>query len=127
MSQPSKLSAILHERCPRCRQGKVFEYPISRYDKFTRMHERCPHCGLRFEREPGEFYGAMYVSYAFSVALFVAVFVVLYVVFNDPAIWIYIVTVVGLNLALIPVFFRYSRMLYLHLFSGIRYRPEARA
>ena len=113
---------MLRERCPRCREGHIFEFPLYRYDKFTRTHACCPHCQMRFEREPGEFYGAMYVSYAFSVALFITTFVVLYVLFNDPATWVYIVTVAGLNLVLIPVFFRYSRVVYLHVFSGVRYR-----
>jgi len=31
------------------------------------MHERCVVCGLKFEREPGYFLGAMYISYAIGV------------------------------------------------------------
>ena len=31
------------------------------------MNRRCPVCGLHFEREPGYFLGAMYVSYAVSL------------------------------------------------------------
>jgi hypothetical protein len=31
------------------------------------MHERCPVCGLKFEREPGYFLGALYFSYALSI------------------------------------------------------------
>ena len=31
------------------------------------MHERCPVCGLKFEREPGYFLGAMYFSYLLSI------------------------------------------------------------
>ncbi|MEM9340801.1 MAG: hypothetical protein AAGA66_18855 [Bacteroidota bacterium] len=34
------------------------------------MHTNCPTCGLRYEKEPGNFYGAMYVSYGFSTAIF---------------------------------------------------------
>ena len=40
------------------------------------MHERCPVCGLRFEREPGYFLGAMYFSFFMgivTVAMFAAV------------------------------------------------------
>jgi hypothetical protein len=37
------------------------------------MHDRCPHCGLVFNREPGYFLGAMYVSYGLALAL-IAVF-----------------------------------------------------
>jgi hypothetical protein len=41
------------------------------------MFESCPVCGLKFEREPGYFVGAMYVSYGASippVLLLVALF-----------------------------------------------------
>ena len=31
------------------------------------MRDACPVCGLRFEREPGYFLGAMYVSYGLSI------------------------------------------------------------
>ena len=31
------------------------------------MWDNCPVCGLQFEREPGYFLGAMYVSYGLSV------------------------------------------------------------
>jgi uncharacterized protein (DUF983 family) len=30
------------------------------------MLERCPVCGLRYEREPGYFVGAVYVNYAIT-------------------------------------------------------------
>ena len=33
------------------------------------MYETCPSCGLRFEREPGYFVGAMYVNYGLTVLL----------------------------------------------------------
>ena len=32
------------------------------------MHERCEDCDLKFEREPGYFLGAMYVSYGLALA-----------------------------------------------------------
>ena len=35
---------------------------------FPGMHERCPECGLKFEREPGYFLGAMYIGYGLALA-----------------------------------------------------------
>jgi len=32
-----------------------------------RMHANCPVCGLKYEREPGYFMGAMYISYALAL------------------------------------------------------------
>ncbi len=35
------------------------------------MHDRCPTCGLLFNREPGYFLGAMYISYGLGLAFVV--------------------------------------------------------
>lgn len=36
------------------------------------MNQRCAVCGLRFEREPGYFLGAMYISFALAAPLMCA-------------------------------------------------------
>jgi Protein of unknown function (DUF983) len=33
------------------------------------MNDRCPECGLTFNREPGYFLGAMYISYGLALVL----------------------------------------------------------
>jgi hypothetical protein len=33
------------------------------------MYDCCPNCGLRFNREPGYFLGAMYISYGLGIAV----------------------------------------------------------
>jgi hypothetical protein len=42
------------------------------------MHERCPVCGLKYEREPGYFLGALYFSYALSIPPGLAIALVLW-------------------------------------------------
>lgn len=37
------------------------------------MHDRCPTCGLHFNREPGYFLGAMYISYGLGLAFMAVV------------------------------------------------------
>jgi uncharacterized protein (DUF983 family) len=64
-TKPSVMGSILRQRCPRCRAGNIFRYSIFR--GFPKMHDRCPVCDLKFEREPGYFLGAMYVSYALGL------------------------------------------------------------
>ncbi|NIK73087.1 uncharacterized protein (DUF983 family) [Thermonema lapsum] len=116
--------SLAEQRCPHCREGKLFKYPAySR--KFMEMYEECPHCGIRYEREPGFFYGAMYVSYAFQVALFVTVLVALNLLIEEPPIWAYFAGVLIPLFLLYPLFFRYARTLYLYFFSDIKYDPEA--
>src|SRR6185369_9788049 len=56
---------IRRQVCPRCRRGPMFRLPVWRGP--ISMHERCGVCGLRFEREPGYFVGAMYMSYGLTL------------------------------------------------------------
>jgi hypothetical protein len=84
------------------------------------MNEFCPHCGLRLEPEPGFYQGAMYVSYAFTVAVLIMVGVILYFTFN-PSEWVYIGIVIGIMVLLVPLNYRYSRILYLYMIGGIKY------
>jgi uncharacterized protein (DUF983 family) len=60
----SALGGIFHQVCPRCRNGRIFRKSAFR---FPGMHERCPVCGLKFEREPGYFLGAMYIGYGLGL------------------------------------------------------------
>ena len=91
-----------------------------------RTYEHCPHCQLAYEREPGFFIGAMYVSYAFVVGVMLVSAFILYYFFDDPATWVYITTVPILVLSLLPIIFRCSRTVYLHAFGGGKYSEEYR-
>lgn len=119
--KPSWVSAFVGERCPRCRKGKMFKYPIWNLGKLLQMHSNCSVCGLKFERETGFYYGAMYVSYAFTVATLVSEFLLLTSIFNiqNPDTW-FLVILASLALML-PVFFRYSRVLYIRLAGQVYY------
>ena len=92
---------------------------------FQKMHSNCPNCGLKFEREPGFFFGAMYISYAFSVALFVAVGLALSILGDFP-LYVYFISIVLAVILFLPLSFRYSRILFLHLFGGIDFEPQKR-
>lgn len=116
--------ALAKGLCPRCRQGHMFKYPIYRIDKMTQMHKNCPLCNAPFEPEPGFYYGAMYISYAFTVAIFIITFVVLYNFLNDPPLLVYAFTVIGLTVLFLPFSFRYSRILYLHAFGPVGYNEQ---
>ncbi|MFD1143854.1 DUF983 domain-containing protein [Larkinella insperata] len=126
MANVSKSQAVSAGLCPRCRQGKIFKYSLYNIRRFDEMYEHCPNCGLRYEIEPGYFWGAMFVSYALSggVAL-VAGFLIFYAL-NDPDGWTYVLIICPLLVLITPVNFRLSRVLWLHYVSGISYDPEKR-
>jgi uncharacterized protein (DUF983 family) len=120
----SGLMAVIEAKCPRCRKGNMFAYNSWMPSRFTKMNQDCPHCGLHFEPEPGFYIGAMYVSYAFGVAVVAIVFVVLNVFFDSPPTWEYMVVISCLLLLIVPPSYRYSRVLYLHWFGGIRFNKS---
>ena len=86
------------------------------------MNHSCPKCGLDFEREPGYYYGAMYVSYALTVAIGVSLFVADIVLFSEFNTWYYMLALTLLLLVLSPWTFRTSRVIWLNFF--IKYKPE---
>jgi hypothetical protein len=101
----------------------MFKYPFWRVDKFSEMNERCPVCGLKFEVEPGFWYGAMFVSYANTVALLVVMGIAVFYFFNDPPVLYYIIPITVLSLLTVPFNFRISRAVFLHLFGFVKYNP----
>ena len=122
---PSRFMAMSKGLCPRCRGGKMFKYPLSKISKFAEMNENCPVCGLKFEVEPGFWYGAMFISYANTIAILVTMGVGIFYLFNDPSTLSYIVAVTIASILFVPFNFRISRSVFLHLFGFVKYRGVA--
>ncbi len=105
-----RLAALAKQRCPRCLQGRVFA-------GLFRMHVQCPRCGLLFEREPGYFTGAMYISYGLGVIVTAPVWLTM--VWLGRSLGEVLLVIGPLLLAGAPWLFRYSRVLWLHLDHAI--------
>ncbi|HEK19080.1 MULTISPECIES: DUF983 domain-containing protein [unclassified Mucilaginibacter] len=118
------LTGLLNAKCPRCRRGDIF---ASGTYSFTgqKMHERCSHCNLYYEREPGYWYVAMFVSYALNVAEMVTFAVALHVLTGSDSPWLYVGVLLGVIFILSPFNYRYSRVILLYwLTPGLRYDPK---
>jgi uncharacterized protein (DUF983 family) len=124
MQRRNKLSATLLCKCPRCHKGDLFTHSLIKLNRFTVTNTNCPHCELKFEKEPGFFFGAMYISYAFIVATLITTIVILYNFFGDPEPIVYASTVPIIIFLLLPLIFRLSRSIYLHLASGVKYDSD---
>lgn len=96
--------------------------------KAQKMNETCPHCGVRYEREPGYFYVAMFVSYGLAMAEMIAACVGFYLItgyMDGP--WPYLVATIGTVLLLSPLNYRYSRVILLYwLTPGLRFQPPGK-
>ena len=125
MSEKGVFQSIIECRCPQCRKGEMFISAPYNLKRFGEMHEDCQHCGYRFEREPGYFFGAMYVSYAISVGIFLGTILALFIILGDPSLQTYIISVVVVSLFLYPLTFRYSRVIFIYAFSGTKFKSES--
>jgi uncharacterized protein (DUF983 family) len=127
MKTISKLEAVVNCRCPRCRKGPIFSGSVLSL-KGQHTNEYCSHCQLRFEREPGYFYVAMFISYAMNVAEMIAISIAAYILgleLTYENLWRYIAVIIGGVLLFAPINYRYSRVLLLHwLTPGLKYVPE---
>lgn len=87
------------------------------------MNRICPHCSATFESEPGFYFGAMFVSYAFNVAIFIGCWLVMYLLF-DVSDWVYVVVIGIVAVIMTPINFRLSRLIWLYWFGGLHYDPS---
>lgn len=111
---PSEWKSAVEGKCPRCRKGDMFKAPLLSF-RSKKMREQCPHCDLKYEKEPGYFYVAMYVSYAFVVAQLVTACVATYVLTgNLESPWLYLSVAVGVAILMAPFNYRYSRIVLLY-------------
>lgn len=99
----------------------MFSHGMYNLGHFIEMPEKCPVCSQHYEPEPGFYWGAMYISFAFSVPIVLISGAVLYWFFGDPSTWVYVLTVAIVMLLLTPPSFRYARAVMLYAFGGIRF------
>ncbi|MDQ3290570.1 MAG: DUF983 domain-containing protein [Bacteroidota bacterium] len=112
----SWLNGVLTAKCPRCREGKMFPSGTLYTRKFADMHPHCSCCGQNFEPEPGYYYGAMFVSYAFSTAFFLAVIFALSFLVKEVTTTMVLITILAIVVGLLPITFRLSRALWINIF-----------
>jgi uncharacterized protein (DUF983 family) len=110
------LGALIRGRCPRCRKASIFKPGLP--GLIGDMRDNCPVCGLVFLREAGYFLGAMYVSYGLGVTAVLPVAIVLALVVEWP-LWAVMTVMFAQTLVLMPLIFRYSRVIWLHVDQAI--------
>jgi hypothetical protein len=86
------------------------------------MDKSCKVCGEKYEREPGFYFGAMFVSYALNVAWFVTAWVATLVLIPEEDNIILIASIIiGFGLLMAPLTYRLSRLIWINFF--VHYEP----
>ncbi|MEM9052144.1 MAG: DUF983 domain-containing protein [Bacteroidota bacterium] len=124
----TKIYSIFTFTCPRCQEGHLFNKKATYGSGFTELNKRCEVCDEDFEREPGFYFGAAYVSYALTVALWIALFAALtvfdaielisYDFFEDGL--LYFILGIVLLIVLLPALYRLSRAIWINFFVAFR-------
>jgi uncharacterized protein (DUF983 family) len=119
---PNILYSVFANKCPRCHQGKVLSCsnPMA-ISKIIDTEPSCSNCGLKYEKEPGFFYGAMYVSYGLTSGIFIVMFILDLTVFHMDT-TPFAILIVSIILVTFPFVTRWARVLWLNFF--FRYQPE---
>lgn len=80
------------------------------------IYERCSVCNSRYSKEPGFYYGAMYVGYGLGVLLFLLASLMVVVLGLQVELWRIFLVVAGALLILSPYFYALSKIIWANLF-----------
>lgn len=112
----NRFSALSKSKCPNCHQGEI--YQKKHLFSFGKINDDCESCGHKFDKEPGFFMGAMYVSYGLVIAECVAIFVLIQFFFTSfldvrmvPIMLSVILLMSGFN-------YSFSRVVWMYLFTS---------
>jgi uncharacterized protein (DUF983 family) len=123
MYKGSKLFSVFKGKCPQCHEGEFFvshPYDISHMGD---VKESCDRCGLKYSKEPGFYYGAMYVAYGLGVATFVTFWVSMNLFFTDVSTGFQIAVILLAIILFSPYLFSLSKIIWANMF--ISYKKDA--
>lgn len=115
----SSLYHILKNECPNCNIGKVFRDKSFFFSVgFPKMNENCSHCNSKFEKEPGYFFGAMFVNYALTVGQGLVTYFVVSLFF-DKTFDLRMFPIIATVIILMGSFnIRLSRLIWIYMFRN---------
>lgn len=121
----SKLRSIFNLTCPACRKGMLFPNKSYFMDFSFKMHEKCPVCKESFNREPGFYYGAMFISYIFSgffSLIFAGMLILIFKLDWQLSLFILCLVLIGSFV----FWFKFSRSIWIHFFVDYKGDPESK-
>ena len=105
-SRPGLFTAVVHQRCPRCRRGFVYRHGNS-------MNNLCPVCGLEFNREEGYYTGALFFGYVLATPTMLFYFFLFCLAFPDmDLVWAAVLSIVAF-LPTVSLILRLSHVIWI--------------
>ena len=127
LKKGNKSYSILKFKCPHCHEGDFFVSHPYNLMKVGDTGERCKVCNRKFEREPGFYYGGMYVAYGLGVGTFVTIWVASLLLYPEATamqmVWAIVIGMVLLG----PLLYAMSKIIWANMFfkyKGVDPTPE---
>lgn len=112
----SNLSGIIKGICPNCGKSHIFETKGNPFLlKMPKMREKCDVCDYSYHKEPGFYFGAMYVSYGFVVIQLILVMIIGFL-FSLSYMQMFISTLI-FTFILWTFNYKYARIIWLYIFK----------
>lgn len=128
MFQKTRFYSIFKFKCPRCHKGEFLESRnVYNLKKAGNIKEKCDACNLKYTREPGFYFGSMFVSYALGVALFITIWVAISVLHPGYSAELLLGLIIGSILILGPYLYALSKIIWANLFfhyEDTTFEPE---
>ncbi len=113
------ITHILKNECPNGNKGKVFKDKSFFFSiGFPKMNEYCSHCHNKFEKEPGYFFGSMFVSYALGVGEALITYFIAHQFYTETFDLRIIPIIAGVILLFSSFNLRLSRMIWIYMFKN---------
>ncbi|MEJ6797970.1 MAG: DUF983 domain-containing protein [Crocinitomicaceae bacterium] len=112
----SKLKSIFKMKCPRCQEGNFFVSHPYDLKNAGKTYDECPNCGLDYQREPGYYFGALYVSYALGVAIFATIYWSFALFVKDYSVWWPILVIAVASILTGPYLYALSKIIWINMF-----------
>lgn len=117
----NKLHSVVHHKCPRCHEGKMFKSSLLEMKGIYNMHDNCTECGQDFQMEPGFYWGAMYIGYMLSSAYMLTSTFFYILMFGWSIGLSFTIMIIG-GIIILPVIARLARVIWINIYVG--YKPK---
>lgn len=113
----NRITACFKGKCPNCEEGNAYKKTKGLSIKLPQLEDRCSVCNHKFNKEPGFFQGAMYVSYGLAMAIALSTFIICQFIFEKT----FDLRIFGIISVVVTLFslknYKYSRVIWMYLFT----------
>lgn len=103
-------------KCPQCLEGDFFVSTPYDLRNAGKTPNNCPKCDLDFRKEPGYYFGALYVSYGLGVGLFATIYLSFVLFTDDFSVWWPISLIALSSIVFGPYMYALSKIMWINMF-----------